>query len=108
MTGAVSWIAVAVITGKREAWDATAYWTLAYPVALVVCGWLGYVHPIRAWRWAAILFLAQFVAMVALNGEWGSIVPLGLVLVGVIALPGAAAAMLAARLRRRADDRAHE
>lgn len=95
--GVALWLATSLLTGKREAWDASAYWAVAYPVALVACGLLGYRYPERPWRWVLLLFEAQFIAMCFRNGELGSAWPLGIVLFAVIALPG----MLAARLGSR-------
>src|SRR4051812_24139276 len=85
--GMALWFAVSLSAGKREAWDTSAYWTLAYPVAVAVCGVLGFMFPQRPWRWPAVLFLAQFAAMVLRSGELGSLWPLGLLLFGVLSLP---------------------
>ena len=61
--GAVSWWVVSALTGRREAWDATAYWAIVYPAAIVVSALLGHRHPERPWRWAIVLFEAQALAM---------------------------------------------
>jgi hypothetical protein len=95
--GATLWFAVSVLTGKREAWDASAYWVVAYPVALMACAFLGYRYPERPWRWALVLFEAQFLAMCVRNGELGSGWPLGIVLFAVIALPGVLSAKLGSK-----------
>lgn len=100
MFGAVSWWVVSALTGKREAWDATAYWAVVYPGAIVVAALLGHFHPERPWRWPVVLFEAQAIAMGIRNGEWGNLVPLGVIVFAVLALPGVAAATLAARRRR--------
>lgn len=97
VAGATLWLATAAFSGKREAWDAAAYWLLAYPVALLVCAYLGYAYPKRSWRWALVLFEAQLIAMCIRNGEFGSLLPLGVVLFAILALPGIFAARLAAR-----------
>lgn len=104
--GAVSWFVVSAFTGQREAWDATIYWAVVYPGAIVVSGLLGHFHPERPWRWAAVLFEAQALAMAVRNGEWGSLVPLGVVVFAVMAMPGGVAATLAARRRRRREEEA--
>ena len=106
MIGAVLWFAAAVFTGKREPWDASAYWTLAYPAAILASAGLGYFHPERPWRWAFVLFEAQFLAMCVRNGELGNLWPLGMALFAVIALPGVVAAKLASRLRNRSEEEA--
>lgn len=104
IAGLALWFATALLTGKREPWDASAYWVFAYPAALIACAWLGYAYPERPWRWALVLFEAQFLAMCLRNGELGNLWPLGMVLFAVIALPGIAAAHIAARFSRPADD----
>lgn len=96
--GATLWFAASALSGKREAWDAAAYWVLAYPIALLLCACLGYAYPYRSWRWPLVLFEAQFIAMCIRNGELGSLWPLGIVLFLVVALPGILAAGLAAQL----------
>ncbi|HQR21110.1 MAG TPA: hypothetical protein PKV98_09590 [Burkholderiaceae bacterium] len=98
--GAALWIAASVVSGRREAWDASAYWALAYPAAIVASALLGYFFPTRAWRWPLALFAAQFVAMVVRNGELGGLWPLGLMLFAVLALPSMLAAHVAARIGR--------
>lgn len=97
VVGVALWFATSTLTGKREAWDASAYWVVAYPVALFACAVLGHRYPERPWRWALVLFEAQFLAMCVRNGELGGVWPLGIVLFAVIALPGMLAAKLGAR-----------
>jgi hypothetical protein len=101
IVGAVLWFAAAMLSGRREAWDGAAYWALAYPAAILVCAYLGYSHPDRPWRWALVLFQAQFIAMCVRNGELGSLWPLGVMMFAAIALPGIVVATLSAHLRSR-------
>ena len=68
--------------------------------AIAACALLGYRFPDRPWRWALVLFEAQFVAMCARNGELGNLWPLGMLLLAVVALPGIAAAQIGARFGR--------
>lgn len=96
--GAVLWVAAALVSGKREAWDGAVYWVLAYPAALLLCAWLGHAFPERSWRWPLVLFEAQFVAMGLRNGELAGLWPLGMILFAVLALPGMLAARFGARL----------
>ena len=96
--GAVLWLVTAALSGEREAWDSSAYWLLAYPIALLVCAYLGYAYPQRPWRWALFLFEAQLIAMCLRNGELGNLLPLGVILFAILALPGMLVAKLAARL----------
>lgn len=97
--GASEWLIVSALTGNREAWDSSVYWAVAYPASIIASGYLGHVYPDRAWRWPIALFEAQAVAMCIRNGELGNLLPLGLVMFAIIALPGVFAAKWAARRR---------
>ena len=101
VAGVALWIAASALSGRREAWDADIYWTVAYPVALASCGLLGVLWPQKPWRWALALFLGQFAGMALRNGEMGNLAPLGLVLFAVLSLPGMLVAQLGARFRAR-------
>lgn len=96
--GFLLWLVASIISGEREPWDASLYWAAAYPLALLACGVLGYYFPQRPWRYALVLFEAQFVAMCIRNGELGNLWPLGMALLAILALPGMLAAQVAARL----------
>ena len=86
--------------GRRiEPWDTPGYWTIAYPVAIALSGLLGYLFPDRPWRWAALLTFMQFVVMF-LGGSGLGLLPLGLILMAILALPAAALASLCAWVRK--------
>lgn len=98
--GALLWIVTATLAGRAEAWDAPAYWMVAYPLAIVLAAVLGYLAPRRAWRWALAVFLVQALVLAATASSFG-LLPLGMILFAVIALPAVVAAMAAARLGAR-------
>ena len=93
------WFFIALMTGRREAWDSSAFWAIGYPAAIVVSALLGYFFPTRPWRWALTLFFAQFIAMMIRNGEVGSLWPLGMMLFTLLAVPGMIAAKIASAIR---------
>jgi hypothetical protein len=101
--GMALWFGASLLSGRREPWDASTYWVIAYPLAILAAACLGYAYPERPKQLVFVLFAAQFVAMCVRNGELGSLWPLGLALFAVLALPGAVAAQLAARWRRRSN-----
>jgi hypothetical protein len=103
LAGAVLWFGAAALGGRREAWDSTLYWAVAYPIGLIVSGWLGHHHPQRAWRWALALMVTQAFCL-ALSGSDFGLLPLGVVMFAVLAVPGMGLAQLAARRRQRADE----
>ena len=96
--GMALWLATSAIGGRSEPWDAPIYWSIAYPVALVLAAGLGYFFPQRPWRWALTLMFMQAAVMV-LGGAGLALLPLGLVVLGVLSLPAVLFAWLAARLR---------
>lgn len=98
--GALLWIGTAMLAGRTEAWDAPAYWTVTYPLAIVLAAVVGYLAPRRAWRWALAVFLAQALVLTATASSFG-LLPLGMILFAVIGLPAVVAAMAAARFGAR-------
>jgi peptidoglycan/LPS O-acetylase OafA/YrhL len=99
--GAGLWQAAATIGGEREAWDSALYWTVAYPLGMVVAGALGYLHPERPWRWGWTLMLAQAVVLAVAAASFG-LLPLGLMMFSILGLPVMAVAAWGARMGRRA------
>lgn len=96
--GALIWIAATAISGRTEAWDSSFYWTVAYPLSVCLAGGLGYWIPERPWRWAWVVMLAQAVTLAVTASSLG-LLPLGLVMFAILALPGVAVAGVMARIR---------
>lgn len=84
--GGCLWLLVCWIAGTREPWDASFYWTLAYPVSVLLACTLGFQMGYRAWIAGAALTLAQFPVMLLLAGANGMSL-LGLLLLCVLAIP---------------------
>jgi predicted cobalt transporter CbtA len=103
--GAALWLATAALSGRREAWDSSLYWSVAYPLAIASAGALGYLAPERPWRWGATLMLTQAVILAVMASSFG-LLPLGLILFGVLAVPPAVLAAVGARIRHRPGGRA--
>ena len=99
--GASLWLLTSLISGRAEAWDAPMYWSVTYPLAILLAGVLGYRAPRRAWRWGLAVMLAQAPVLLLTSGGSMNLLPLGLALFGVLALPSVAVAMGAAALRGR-------
>jgi hypothetical protein len=100
--GALLWQVTAIAGGRREAWDSPLYFTVAYPLALVLAGVLAGQHPDRAWRFALAAMWIQPVVMTITSGSDFSLLPLGLIMFGVLALPPIAVATIVERKRRQA------
>ncbi len=99
--GAVLWLVAAAASGKREAWDSSVYWTVAYPLGLGLAGGLGYWVPENPWRWGLALMWAQALVLIASASDFG-LLPLGLVMFSILALPAIGLATLMAKVRLRA------
>lgn len=102
MAGIVLWLATTLLSGRTEAWDSPLYWSVTYPLSIVVSGILGYFFPERSWRWGLVVMLAQAVTLALAASSFG-LLPLGLVMFAVLAVPPMAVARFAARLRVRPD-----
>lgn len=98
--GALLWLATIALTGQREAWDSSLYWTVAYPLSIALAGGLGYQAPEKPWRWGLAVMLAQAVTLALTTASFG-LLPLGLILFAVLALPAIGLARFAARIRLR-------
>ena len=98
--GAILWLAVTIISGKKEAWDSSLYWAAAYPLAIALAGGLGYWFPERPWRWGLTVMVVQAVVLALASSSFG-LLPLGLILFSVLAIPPIGLAQLAAKMRLR-------
>jgi hypothetical protein len=98
--GAVLWVGTMAVSGRNEAWDSPLYWSVAYPLCVLFSGVFGYVEPVRPWRFALTLMLVQPVVMVLTAGG-GSMLPLGVIMFGILALPAIIVARISAWLRMR-------
>lgn len=101
--GALLWLLTMALGGRAEAWDSPLYWSLSYPLAVLAAGMLGYRVPDRPWRWGLAIMLVQAVVL-ALTASGFGLLPLGLIVFGMLALPAIGAASLGARLRLRRQD----
>lgn len=103
--GVMLWVLTSLLTENPEAWDSSLYWRLTYPFCILVSGFLGYRFPRRAWRWGLTIMVVQAVAMLLMSGGSFGLLPLGLLLFGILALPCMAVASLMAAVRRRLEGR---
>jgi hypothetical protein len=103
--GALLWLGTMAISGRSEAWDSPLYWSVAYPLCIALAAALGYAEPVRPWRWALAVMLVQPFLLTFTSGGSFGLLPLGLVLFGILAMPVLAGAGIGAWLRRRRDAR---
>jgi hypothetical protein len=86
----------------RELVDLGTYWLGALPICYLVAGVLGYLQPVRTWRWIVTMVAVQMLYMAVTAGSGLSLLPFALVTIAVIALPGLATGWLGGLIRRRA------
>ena len=99
--GAVLWGAGTLMAGGREAWDTPMYLLMIYPLSLLVSGLLAHRHPDRATGIGFAVFGGQASVLFVLNPN-GGMLPLGLIMFALMALPAVFVARLVARRKRKA------
>jgi peptidoglycan/LPS O-acetylase OafA/YrhL len=95
VAGAANWQYTREIAQGREPWDVPLYWQVSYPTLLLAAFLLGMAWRERPWRWAALLMAGQaaWALIVAIAAEGvPNLLPLGLIVFAVLALPCAIAA----------------
>jgi hypothetical protein len=100
LAGLALWTVAAMLAGGREPWDTGAFWTVYWPSAIALSFALGMLFPVRAWLWSFVV-MAMMMPVMAWNGSGLSLLPLGMVLMAFLAIPGSLAGRAGARLVRR-------
>ena len=93
-------LGIHVLTGRREAWDSGAYWTIGLPVVLAVSFAIGLLARGRAWLSTWLIVPAQVFTMMARSGELGGLWPLAVALSGCLSVPFVGAAFIGTKFRR--------
>ncbi|WP_367346257.1 hypothetical protein [Stenotrophomonas bentonitica] len=92
------WVLVAWRTPGGEPWDAPAFWTFVYPIALGIAAVLGALFPRHAWLWGLLTMLLQVPVVAVMSGS-GPLLLAGLLYALVLAVPAMAIAAAAGALR---------
>lgn len=103
LLGSALWSFAGWAAHPRELWDVPAFWPV-WGAAILAAGLLGLARASKPARDTALLFLpiiGVLTAQTVVTGGSASLLPLGLVAVAVLALPGWLLARLARRLRGR-------
>lgn len=96
-------LAVSLATGRKEAWDSGAYFSVEIPIMCAVIFVIAYRFPARPWRWVVSMAAGQALAL-ATAGNSLSLWPLSLVAMTILSIPqfivGSWAGTLAIRKNR--------
>jgi hypothetical protein len=87
----------------RELVDLATYWLVALPLCYVAAGGLGYMGPVRTWRWIVTMIAVQSLYGMLAAGSDLSLLPFALIMTVAIALPGVLTGWLGGLVRRRRD-----
>lgn len=90
---------------RREPVDLGAYWLGALPACYLAAGVLGYLGPVRTWRWIFTMIAVHAVYTLLVAGSGLSLLPFALGMMVVLSLPGLLSGWLGGMIRRRHDGR---
>ena len=105
LVGAFAWFGIAMLDGRREAWDSPLFWSFALPAAYAACLVLGFFGSRQAWRWPAHVLGALFACAAVSAGGALSLWPLTLGLIALMAAVGLLPTYVGVGLRRLFDAR---
>ena len=97
---AATWLAPWLLLGRKEAWDHWTYFTVSIPIMSALAGYAAFHARSRPWRWPLTLVVSQFATALLLNG-FGNLLPLGIIVFAILAVPMAITAAIAAWVARR-------
>lgn len=100
IAGCVLWLLAMALGDRTEAWDSPVYWTVSYPLAIVITGYIAWRIPEQPWRWGLAIMFSQAVVLAFTAADF-SLLPLGLVLFGVLAIPPIALGYVTSGIRLR-------
>ena len=95
--GFILCLAITLVSGRREAWDSAAYFSVGIPLMCAVIFVVGYRYPLRTWRWALCMAAGQSLA-IALGGGSLSLWPLAIIAMTVLSIPQFVTGLIAGRL----------
>ncbi len=98
--GLVVYLAVTVATGKNEAWDSAAYYVIGMPLMCAAAFVIGYLFPVKPWRWALSMACGQAIGA-SLHGSSLGLLPFAMIFMAIISVPQLVAAVIGSRLSRK-------
>ena len=99
-SGLILWSYAKSAQGTQEPWDGADYWTLYFPIALVLSLVLGFAFPDRSWRWPLAVMFAQLPVMLIGSDQAPTLIGAGIIMLLILSAIGAAFAWAGAGIRR--------
>jgi hypothetical protein len=99
LAGLMTCMAIALATGRREAWDAGAYYSVGIPIMVVLIFFIAWVFPERPWRWTLAMAAGQSLSAF-LQGSSLSLFPFAIVFMTAVSAPQFIAGYIASRWSR--------
>jgi hypothetical protein len=109
-TGLLTFVGTLIIHGlaigdmaravQYEVFDIGPYWYFGLPVCYLAAGLLGYLGPVRSWRWSLDMIGTHMGATILFTGSGLNLWPIALVFGLVLTLPGILTAWLGALVHR--------
>lgn len=97
LCGLIVYLAITIATGRNEAWDHGAYYSIGIPLMCVVAFIIGYLFPAKPWRWALGMAGGQVVGAL-LHGSSLNLLPLAVIFMTIISIPQFIAAFFGSKL----------
>jgi hypothetical protein len=99
LAGLVICLAITIATGRKEAWDSGAYFSVGIPIMCMLIFALSYLFPTRVWRWTVSMAAGQSIAIL-LGGGSLSLWPLSIVAMTVLSVPQLVVGSVASKLAK--------
>lgn len=92
--------AITLVTGAKEAWDNSAYFSIGIPLMCVLVFAISYKFPLNPWRWAVAQAVGQSIA-ISMAGNSFNLWPLSIIAMSILSVPQLAVAFFASNLSKK-------
>jgi hypothetical protein len=99
VTGVLLELGIHALSGRREAWDSSEYWTVGLPITALLSVAIGFFSRRSDWLWTCAIVPSQVMTMMIRSGELGSLWPLTLILSSILSGPFVLASFVGSRFR---------
>lgn len=97
MMGILFWNGFSTVTGAREPWDAPTYWTIGYPLSLLLSALAGSLLGRSGWL-AGLLIIVSQLTVVVLQSSIEPLFFVGLLYCAVLAVPAMITSLITGRI----------